>query len=520
MDDFEYKPLANLMHGLTEDEPELTGDELRKSLKERGLDSDEVATKIESRVSAHLQRQRTLRSAGKARKWNDPSVKLFAEGADPVQRMISLARNLALQALETTSDSSAIDPFALAELKHIAVIANETIADARLVPLSGDRCRIEFNPHQPKSRTRFSIAHELAHTFFADWRDSIRNRESRGNFTRHEWELEMLCNIGAAELLMPITSFPELRREALDIRHLMMLKDRLEVSAEALLARVARLTDEPCVMFAASRVEQGDYAGRYKIDYAIPSRSWAEKKSLRGLLPSTTVVGECTAIGFTTSGDESWEQIGDVHVEGVGVSPYRGTRFPRVLGLLRSGQQIAQESVRIAYVNGDATKLRGTGPRILAHVINNKAISWGFGFARTVATKWPKAEKAFRQQIFHDKSMLRLGNTFNTEVEPELWIFQMIAQHGYGPRSTTRIRYSAVESCLEELARFAHQQNATVHMPRVGTGYGGGKWEVVADLVDEIVCAAGVPVTVYELPGAKPAQVSEEPDLFSQPRRI
>jgi Zn-dependent peptidase ImmA (M78 family)/O-acetyl-ADP-ribose deacetylase (regulator of RNase III) len=519
MDDFEYEPLANLMRGLTEDEPEIRGDALRTSLKERGLDSDEVATEIESRISAHLQRRRTLRPAATARKWNHPSVKMFAEGSDAVQKMISLARHLALKVLETTSNSSAIDPFALAESKHIPVVANETIADARLVPLPGDRCRIEFNPHQPKSRTRFSIAHELAHTFFVDWRDAIRNRESRGNFNRHEWELEMLCNIGAAELLMPISSFPELRSEALDIRHLMKLKDSLEVSAEALLARVARLTNEPCAMFAASRVEQGELAGRYKIDYAIPSRSWGQTQHITGLLPPKTSLADCMVIGFTAFGDETWDAIGHLHVQGVGVAPYRGTRFPRVLGLVRSSEDTGRRSVRIAYVTGDATRLRGTGPRILAHVINDKAISWGFGFARAVASKWPKAEKAFRQHIFSDKSAMRLGNTFNTEVEPELWTFQMIAQHGYGPRSTTRIRYSAIESCLEELARFAQQQHANVHMPRVGTGYGGGKWEVVADLIDEIVCAAGVSVTVYELPGARPEQSGEEPDLFSQRRK-
>jgi O-acetyl-ADP-ribose deacetylase (regulator of RNase III) len=432
--------------------------------------------------------------------------------------MISLARNLALQALETASSSSAIDPFALAELKHIPVVANEAIADARLVPLPGDRCRIEFNANQPKSRTRFSIAHELAHTFFEDWREAIRNRESRPNFAPHEWELEMLCNIGAAELLMPVTSFPQLRDEALNIRTLMQLKDKLEVSAEALLPRVVRLTNEPCAMFAASCVEEGDFAGRYRIDYEVPSRTWEAVRDLSGFLPPTSSVTDCTAIGFSAVGDETWENVGDIHVEAVGVSPYRGARFPRVLGIIRSAREVRQKSLRIVYVTGDATTPRGAGPRILAHVINDKAISWGFGFARAVASRWPKAEKAFREHVFKDKSAFRLGNTFNTQVEPELWIFQMIAQHGYGPGSATRIRYSAIESCLEELVRFAREKKAAVHMPRVGTGYGGARWDVIVKLIDEIVCAAGIAVTVYELPGAKAAQIAEDPDLFSQKR--
>ena len=255
--------------------------------------------------------------------------------------MVSLARNFALEALEGTRPES-IDPFRLAELKRIPVIPNEAIADARLVPLPNDRLQIEFNPNQPKSRTRFSIAHELAHTFFDKCGEEIRNRQSRRDFGPHEWELEMLCNIGAAELLMPIASFPELRSESLSIATLMQLKEKLEVSPEALLARVARITPEPCAMFAASRIEGGNLAGRYQIDYSIRSRSWWSSVPVGLLLPAKTVAGECTAIGFTAIGEEMWSNLGSLHVEGVGVWPYQGARFPRVLGIIQSNNKYAE----------------------------------------------------------------------------------------------------------------------------------------------------------------------------------
>lgn len=515
-EDFEHKPLANLIRGITEDEPGLTADKLAAILRERGLDSNEVASEIESRVSAHLQRQRPRQTVRAARKWNNPSVQDFAEGRDAIEKMVSLARNFALELLEGSNRVGPVDPFRLAELRRIPVIPNEAIADARLVPLPADRMQIEFNPNQPKSRTRFSIAHELAHTFFDNCRDAIRNRKSHHDFDPHEWELEMLCNIGAAELLMPVASLPELRSEALNIATLMQLKERLEVSAEALLARVSRITTEPCAMFAASRIEEGNMVGRYRIDYAILSRSWQSTDPSGGLLPTRTVVTDCTAIGFTAIGDETWSGIGPVHVEAVGVWPYRGARFPRVLGIVTSGSKTSEAGVRIVGVKGDATEPRGSGPRILAHNINDKAISWGFGFAGAIARKWPKAEAAFRARVFKDKSTLRLGNTFNTEVEHELWTFQMVCQHGYGPPSTTRMRYSALKTCLDELVRFALERKATVHMPRLGTGYGGANWDVVAEIVDETICGAGIPVTVYESPNAKLQQPVEQPELFSR----
>ena len=66
------------------------------------------------------------------------------------------------------------------------------------------------------------------HTFFDKCGEEIRNRQSRRDFGPHEWELEMLCNIGAAELLMPIArASPELRSESLSIATLMQLKEKI-----------------------------------------------------------------------------------------------------------------------------------------------------------------------------------------------------------------------------------------------------------------------------------------------------
>ena len=64
----------------------------------------------------------------------------------------------------------------------------------------------------------------------------------------------MLCNIGAAELLMPIATFPALREKALKINSLMELRKQFQVSSEALLLRVVNLSLEACAVFAASVV--------------------------------------------------------------------------------------------------------------------------------------------------------------------------------------------------------------------------------------------------------------------------
>src|SRR5207302_3728660 len=113
------------------------------------------------------------------------------------------------------------------------------------------------------------------------------------------------------------------------------LKETFEVSAEALLLRVAHITTDPCSVFGASRIEQGELSGQYRLEYAVKSRSWNIRESFNTILPKNTRVQECTAIGFTAIGDERWSVLGDVHVECVGTLPHRGAHFPRVVGFVR-----------------------------------------------------------------------------------------------------------------------------------------------------------------------------------------
>src|SRR5262249_46829755 len=152
----------------------------------------------------------------------------------------------------------------------------------------------------------------------------------------------------------------------------------------------------PCAMFVASRIETGTHAGRYQIDYMIASRGWPHRLPTGLLLPTSTRLAECTAIGFTTTADESWgDKIGALHVEAVGVPAYPGARFPRVAGLLqRSGtspEEAAEPPLRI--VRGSATDPRGEGSRFVVQVVNDQTANWGGGgFAQAVRSAWPGAQ--------------------------------------------------------------------------------------------------------------------------------
>ncbi len=135
--------------------------------------------------------------------WTNPSVLALSGKRDPLEAITAKARDLVFRALEQGWQGPPFDPFALAELLGIETVPTSEVLDARTVPLAGNRFKIEFNPDRPRRRTRYSIFHEIAHTLFPDCGHMIRNRGAHTASRTDDWQLETLCNIAAAEFLLP-----------------------------------------------------------------------------------------------------------------------------------------------------------------------------------------------------------------------------------------------------------------------------------------------------------------------------
>ena len=439
-------------------------------------------------------------SLGKGRDfWTNPSVLLLTDG-DPVEHIASRASGIALDAMQHGWSGPPFDPAKLAEYLRIRVVPTDEITDARTVPLTNDRLQIEFNPNKPKARVSFSIAHELAHSLFPDCHEAIRHRHPASEQHGDEWQVEMLCNLGAAEFLMPVGSFRDFKQEAVSIERVLELRREFEVSTEAVLLRVVRLTEVPCAVFVASKHARGVHPDRYTLDYTVGSRGWKLAVPKGALLPKNSVMTECTAIGYTAKGDEEWSAAGKLHVECVGVPSFPGERFPRVVGIVQPRSEIKTEPARLRFLVGDATEPRGSGHRVVAHVVNDKTPNWGAGFGWAVRGTWPEVQSSFRAWVASKPDVLRLGNVYHCRVNSNTTFFQLICQHGYGPSPTPRLRYGALKLCLEQLANFALDSQATIHMPRIGAGQGGGAWGLIQQLIDETLCGRGIQVTIYDLP--------------------
>jgi len=445
-------------------------------------------------------------------RWSNASVLSLIRDRqrdDPVEIIVSESRQLALDAIDQGWQGPPYDPVELARMRGIGVVANENVADARTVPLEGGDFQIEFNPNRPAPRVRFSIAHEIAHTLFPDATDEVRHRHSRERQLGDDWQLEMLCNMATAEIAMPIGVFPDEVADRPSIDLVVELRGRLLVSHEAIVLRQVNLTDSACIAFSASKVEQESGPSRFRVDYAMSSHSWDHAIPPTGsFVVDDELLSSCTAIGFTAKGNAEFALgLSSMSIECIGVPSFSGRSFPRIIGFVIDEDKVEPSLVTVV---GDVLRPRGEGPFVVAHVVNDKARTWGgSGIAAQIRKRWPIAHQEFT--ALADEG-LKLGKTIQHQIDEDLYLVDMVAQRGYGKNAS--LKYGALQACLSRVAEISKANDATVHLPRIGAS-SGANWSVIRQLVESTVCSAGIQVTVYDYPANAADVTARQESLFS-----
>jgi Zn-dependent peptidase ImmA (M78 family) len=152
------------------------------------------------------------------RRYSDPDIiSLIRQSGgliDPRWKVVNMARAL----IEATRTFSGLPNDPLERLKIIA-----SFQGIKIKPMVMDQVRREkrdaalyptdsgwivlYNPACLKSRILFTIGHEIIHTFFPNSRNGARFRSMTSPGSRESNELELLCHLGASELVMPIDEF-------------------------------------------------------------------------------------------------------------------------------------------------------------------------------------------------------------------------------------------------------------------------------------------------------------------------
>ncbi len=152
----------------------------------------------------------------------------------------------------------------------------------------------------------------------------------------------------------------------------------------------------------------------------------------------------------------------------------------------------------IEYKKGDAINPIVNGNKIIVHICNDIG-GWGKGFVMAISKKWKGPENKYREW-YKSKENFNLGEVQFVQVQEDLWVANLIGQHKINKdeNGNAPIRYDAVESGLSKVADFAHEINASVHMPRIGCGLAGGKWEMIEPIIEKTILKKDINTTVYD----------------------
>jgi hypothetical protein len=230
---------------------------------------------------------------------------------------------------------------------------------------------IRVNARHSPGRQRFSVAHEIVHTLIDEIRhesNDIRcfgigeyphelNQDSRARRT----EEEMLCNHGAAELVMPMQDFiPRIRSRGPSVGSVLPLAEEFQASKEAIVNRIPATGLWPCAsvvwepglkpsQFDQANTDQMALPGleelarpveRLRVRYAIRSETFDLWIPRHKSVPEDTTIHECYRSGEATQGTDVLEfggsEVEEAYVESMPIDFYddRGIQHRRVLSLL------------------------------------------------------------------------------------------------------------------------------------------------------------------------------------------
>ena len=161
----------------------------------------------------------------------------------------------------------------------------------------------------------------------------------------------------------------------------------------------------------------------------------------------------------------------------------------------KSAKSLAQKLNMIRYVKGDATEPQAKGPKAIVHCCNDLG-AWGAGFVMALSKKWPVTREKYLEW-HRERTSFALGAIQLVEVRKDITVVNLIGQHGIRKGSKgPPARYTAIRDGLATLNKTLSAE-FSIHMPRIGCGLAGGKWEKMEPIIEEAL--EGRDITVYDL---------------------
>lgn len=193
-----------------------------------------------------------------------------------------LMARLCDELLEEAGCSAPVDVRLLASFRRARIEEAEQAHAGLLIP--GDRgLVIRVRASDSEERRRFTVCHEICHTFLPGYQEAIETRADLDveRFDPRDPE-EYLCDVGAAELLLPRRDMIPLLHAEFALDDVIALAATFRASIEATGLRCVDLSSQPVAFIVLERTPLG--SGRQGL-YARRSRS----NGLPPIKPSTLI---------------------------------------------------------------------------------------------------------------------------------------------------------------------------------------------------------------------------------------
>ncbi len=202
----------------------------------------------------------------------DPMVRRMCthHGDDDPERIV---RRLCAQLLEDAEvNTLPVDLRLLASFRGVREIEAVSMLEAGCIFAHDGHLKIQVREQDPERRQRFSIGHEIGHTFFPGFREERRTRTDGrvGTWDRALGE-EFLCEVAASELIFPRSLIVSLQPEYLTMDSVVTGAEAGEATLEATALRFASLHLAPA---AAVNLAPGWRVAELKEMNSVPRASF------------------------------------------------------------------------------------------------------------------------------------------------------------------------------------------------------------------------------------------------------
>jgi O-acetyl-ADP-ribose deacetylase (regulator of RNase III) len=110
----------------------------------------------------------------------------------------------------------------------------------------------------------------------------------------------------------------------------------------------------------------------------------------------------------------------------------------------------------------------------------------GSGFAKALYEKYPWVRERYCDRYLmnqYHRGLDYMGDIQVVEINPKLFVVNMVAQQFYGKDGKRYTSYDALDTCFSKIAS-KRTAGMPIHHPLIGCGLGGGCWSVVEALFE------------------------------------